>query len=279
MNGEMEREQGAVCPASDVLQQLVVDVAEQEIMPRRQRVHARRKVDGSLVTDADLAAQDSLCRKLLERWPDIPLLGEEMSCEEQGAIQAKGEYWCLDPLDGTTNFANGIPFFAISLALVRKGRSDIGVVYDPNRGECFRADRGKGAWLNDQPLVLSSDVIGLDQCVALVDFKRLPKALTWRLAGGPPYRSQRSLGAVTLEWCWLAAGRCQLYLHGAQKPWDYAAGKLIFEEAGGVSCLLDEPGGECIQPAGKSVALAAIGASNQDLLFQWQAWISAAGSD
>lgn len=271
-----------VCSAeidSGDLRQLIVEVAETEIMSRFQGVDAQEKQDGSLVTDADLAAQESIRRGLEERWPTIPLLGEEMTTSEQDAVLETGEYWCLDPVDGTTNYANGIPFFAVSLALIRGGEIVTGIVYDPVRNECFRADRGRGAFLNDQPLKLPDQKPQLEQCVAIVDFKRLPRALTMRLAESAPYRSQRSLGAVTLEWCWLAAGRGQLYLHGSQKPWDYAAGLLIFEEAGGAGCLMDALGSDCISPASQLASQAAVGAVDSCLLGQWREWLNAAEPD
>ncbi|MET0048082.1 MAG: inositol monophosphatase family protein [Sedimenticola sp.] len=258
------------------LQQLIKEVAEKEIMSRFMGVDVHQKRDGSLVTDADLASQEGIRQALKSRWPAIPLLGEEMETAEQESVLRRGEYWCLDPLDGTTNYANGIPFFAVSLALIRDGEIVVGVVYDPVRNECFRADRGAGAFLNDQPMKLPGQAQSLAECVAIVDFKRLPKELMLALAQRAPYRSQRSLGSVTLEWCWLAAGRGQLYLHGSQKPWDYAAGLLIFEEAGGAGCLMDVLGGECGTPASQLGSQAAIGAVEPGLLAQWREWLDAA---
>ena len=171
---------------SELLQPLVIEVAEREILPRFQHPNVRKKADGSLVTDADLAAQEGIRQGLKSIWPDIPLLGEEMERSEQERILAKGEYWCLDPLDGTTNFTTGIPFFAVSLALIRNGRIVSGVVYDPLRHECFRADRGLGAYLNDTPLSLIDRGRDLSECVALVDFKRLGRDLVVQLASQPP---------------------------------------------------------------------------------------------
>jgi myo-inositol-1(or 4)-monophosphatase len=266
-------------PGSDQLQPIVTEAAELEILPRFQRVNIRQKADGSLVTDADIATQERIRKSLERMWPDIPFMGEEMPFSEQQEILAQGRYWCLDPLDGTTNYANGIPFFSISLALVEHGRAVIGLVYDPVSGECYRADKGAGAWLGDQRLGMAQEHKSLAQCVALMDFKRLPGTLINQLAAGPPYRSQRSLGSVALEWCWLAAGRAQLYLHGAQKPWDYAAGQLIFEEAGGVGCLLSSlASGEPESESGQFGAKAAVAASTPELLRQWRQWLKSAGN-
>ncbi len=165
--------------------------------------------------------------------------------------------WCVDPLDGTTNYAAGVPFFSVSLALLIQGRPLLGVVYDPVRDECFTAQKGRGAWLNDKALgTRSLTPLSLERSVAAVDFKRLSAPLAVRLATQHPYGSQRNFGACSLEWCWLAAGRFHVYLHGGQKPWDYAAGCLILSEAGGRALTLE---GEDIFAAGlttRSVAAA-----------------------
>ena len=97
---------------------------------------------------------------------------------------------------------------------------------------------GQGAFLNDIPLEKKAADVSLDKCTALIDFKRLDSELAARIASTPPYSSQRSFGGVALDWCWLAAGRVHIYLHGKQNLWDYAAGLLIFNEAGGRSCTL-----------------------------------------
>jgi len=115
----------------------------------------------------------------------------------------------------------------------------LGVIYDPIRDECFSAIKGKGAWLNGQKISRSDAPETLPDCIALIDFKRLPEKLAVKLVTNPPYRSQRSFGSVALDWCWLAMGRTHIYLHGKQMLWDYAAGFLIAEESGCVSCTMD----------------------------------------
>jgi len=260
-------------PDSRQLQQLVIGIAEAEVLTRYHHASVTRKADGSLVTDADLAVQAGLAEALAARWPEIPLMGEEMTRGQQQALVERESYWCVDPLDGTTNYSAGLPYFAISLALVVAGRARLGVVYDPVRKECFRAELGGGAWLNDQPLTLPPPPQRLQDCIALVDMKRLTPELARRLAEQPPYRSQRCFGAIALEWCWLAAGRAHLNLHGGQKLWDYAAGRLIFSEAGGV--VADEP-----VTRGVRLGLAvkpAIGAVDPALLRQWLKWLQQAG--
>ncbi|MEA1890964.1 MAG: inositol monophosphatase family protein, partial [Pseudomonadota bacterium] len=221
-----------------LLRELVIDAGKQELLPRFQHTDFSYKQDGSLVTEADISVQNRLQKALNQLHPEIPLLGEEMSEQQQNAIIADGKstFWCLDPLDGTSNFASGIPFFSTSLALIENGQPVIGIIYDPIRDECFVAAKGRGASLNDAPLNATAAVHkNLQQCTAIVDFKRLSNALATRLAISAPYSSQRSFGSVALDWVWLAAGRGQVYLHGKQKLWDYAAGWLILDEAGGVS--------------------------------------------
>jgi myo-inositol-1(or 4)-monophosphatase len=175
-------------------------------------------------------------------------------------------------LDGTSNFACGFPYFGISLALLEGGEAKLGVVYDPVRAECFCAERGVGAWLDGEPLRLASDTAELRDCLALVDLKRLNVGELPRLGGDAPFRSQRNLGSVALDWCWLAAGRGQLYLHGGQKLWDYSAGRLIAAEAGVPNRLLARDGRE--PPPGVSLEpRMAVAAANAGLLQQWLAWL------
>ena len=214
-------------------------VATQEIMPRFLKVAHQRKSDGSLFTEADLAAQEALSAALKDIHPG-PMVGEEMSEEQHVERWLAGDagLWCVDPIDGTSNFVYGLPYFAISVALIQQGRSVLGVVYDPVADEVFYAERGRGAYLNGERLPIRSQIPHIRNAMANVDFKRLSPNLASALACAPPYSSQRTYGAGTLEWCYLAAGRFDLYLHGGQKLWDYAAGSLILDEAGGRMCTL-----------------------------------------
>ena len=258
-------------PFLRILEGLVRTAAEVELVPRFGVSGSSIKGDGTLVTVADTGMQARLAAGLFAYWPEFPLIGEEMSeAEQHGALHAGGSIWCLDPLDGTTNFVNGIPFFAVSLALLRDGQPILGLVYDPLRQECFTAVRGGGAWLNGEPLGAGAHMPALRRCVAVVDFKRLQPRLAGRLGVDPPYGSQRNLGACTLEWCWLAAGRIHLSLHGGQKLWDYAAGSLILQEAGGVAMTLDG------QPIGYDslASSSAVAARTADLYEAWRTWIT-----
>jgi len=224
------------------LESIITDAACAELLPRFRQIERHFKADGSVVTEADHAMQQRLMTELQRYWPTIPLLGEEMSEAEQLALMKKSQQglWVLDPLDGTSNFAAGIPCFAVSLALIINGEVQLGLIYDPIRLECFSAIAGKGGWLNGELLHAEGSELPLSKCIAQIDFKRLPAEMAASIASHPPYSSQRSFGSGALDWCWLAAGRVHLYLHGKQKLWDYSAGQLILQEAGGHSCTLED---------------------------------------
>jgi len=246
-------------------------VAQTEIMPRYLRVARQRKHDGSLFTEADIAAQSALT-SALRTISGLPVLGEEMPPEQQQDLwrQANAEgLWCIDPIDGTSNFTNGLPYFAVSVALIRGGRSVLGVVYDPAGDEMFWAEKGAGAYLNGVRLPIKEFTPTLRHAMAAIDFKRLDSELARQLVYAPPFSSQRNFGASALDWCYVAAGRFDLYLHGGQKLWDYAAGALILEEAGGEMCTLRSDAfwdGDLWQ---RSV----IAALDHDLFVAWKTWI------
>lgn len=253
------------------LASLVRLIADRELPPRAGSGAATRKPDGSLLTEADLVMQDALAEALSRRWPGIPVLGEEMDeASQQRTLQHQDTgMWCVDPIDGTSNFAAGVPYYAVSVALLRDNTTEAGVVYDPSRQECFAAARGQGVWLNERRLQRRQPCGPLARGLGLVDLKRLPRELAGRLATQPPYKSQRSFGAVALDWCWLAAGRCQVYLHGQQKLWDYAAGHLVLQEAGGHAVTLEgEP--VFISTLAPRSAAAAL---DLEIFRQWTDWL------
>ena len=258
-------------PDLDTLVEVVKSTAARELLPRFTRIHQQLKADGSIVTEADHAMQQALQSALQSRWPHIAFLGEEMTAAQQEQILRESQrgVWIVDPLDGTSNFSVGIPCFAVSIAFIIEGKIELGLVYDPVRDECFAAQRGHGARLNATVLDLTSlrDVDTLT--IGLVDFKRLPPELANKLVRHPPYKSQRSFGSVALDWCWLAAGRGDVYVHGKQKLWDYAAGHVILSEAGGVAATLQ---GEPVYD-GTLVPRSAVLAINQTLFEKWQRYL------
>ena len=254
-----------------VLKQIIITAARDELLPSFADVQHNFKADGSFVTEADLAVQARITHELKKYYPDTALLGEEMTPAEQSELlNSSDSLWCLDPLDGTSNFAVGTPYYAISLALIERGVVTLGIVYDPNRDECFVAIRGQGAFLNDESLSVKTITLPLSQCTALIDFKRLPTRLAMDLVCLRPYASQRSYGSVALDWCWMAASRFHVYLHGASNLWDYSAGQLIFSEAGGLSSTLE--GDEIyINELSKR---SSVGALDQATFDQWYTWLN-----
>lgn len=217
----------------------VKTIANEELTGRFANVTRILKQDGSFLTEADLAVQTRVQVLLQERYPEITFLGEEMSVkQQQTALENPQGVWILDPLDGTSNFSAGIPYYAVSLAYIKQGTIEWGMVYDPERDECFSATHGAGAKLNGVALLKQDAEVEISNSTAVIDFKRLDNELAVRIASQPPYSSQRSFGGVALDWCWLAVGRFHLYLHGKQNIWDYAAGHLVFNEVGGQACTL-----------------------------------------
>ena len=226
-----------------------------------------RKGDQSLVTALDHASQSAIGRLLAAHFPGEAMLGEEMpAARQQALLETPGRaLWCVDPLDGTGNYAAGIPFYAVSAARIEAGRVTHGVVYDPVRRELFTAGAGQGARLDGKPLARTRLPGQLEDAMANVDFKRLDAGLATRLVTTQPWRSQRNFGACALEWAWLAAGRLHVYLHGGMKLWDHAAGSLILSEAGGASrTLAGEP---VFTP--RLAARSVVAAATPGLLAQW----------
>lgn len=261
------------------IEQLVRQVADEEIVPRfaSGRFGKHIKLDGSVLTEVDKNVQDRIESGLKSLWPDIAFLGEEMSAEQQQQTMSNSAVWCLDPLDGTSNFASGIPFFAVSLALIENQESMLGLIYDPIRKECFTAVKGEGCWLNGVELTdvkKEESAPDLKQMIAVVDLKRLLSSKYRKLLSAicdrHPYRSQRNFGSCAVEWCWLAAGRFQIYIHGGQKLWDYAAGILILREAGGNVSTIE---GEVIHPQNLEPQSVVAGCDEPSCQ-TWYKWIS-----
>lgn len=252
------------------LKKIIENAAREELLSRYTQISSQLKADGSVVTEADLAMQNRLESELLKAYPDSVLLSEEMTAEEQQtALNSETPVWCLDPLDGTSNYAAGIPYFAVSLSLITMGKVTMGIVYDPIRDEFFTATEDEPALLNNKALKTNQDITDLDKAIGIIDFKRLKSNLSIRLVQEQPFASQRNFGASALDWCWLAANRGHIYLHGKQNIWDYSAGHFIFEKADGVACTLDGDGIFVNKLEGRSV----VAAVNQTLQSNWKDWI------
>jgi len=258
----------------NTLKNIVTSAAQEELLPRFTKVERGVKMDGSIITEADLACQQRIAEQLQHYWPETVFLGEEMTATAQSKLLKSNQpLWCLDPLDGTSNFANGIPYYSVSLALIQDGRVSLGMVYDPSRDECFAANHQQGATLNGKPLPRTDNRLSLEQATAIIDFKRIDPELSSRIVRKQPYASQRSFGSVALDWCWLAMGRGHVYLHGRSNIWDYAAGNFIFNLAGGHSCTLE---GETIF-VNALTPRSSIGATSATLFAEWKHWLESKG--
>ncbi len=248
------------------IKKIIISASKDILLPSFNEVSKRYKADGSIVTEADLAMQQALIDTLRQRYPSIGFLGEEMTPEQQqGLLDSEQPLWCVDPIDGTSNYSAGLPYFCVSLALIVNKSIVLGIIYDPIRDECFSARQGCGAYLNDQLLTAQSTHLNLEQSIALIDFKRLPNDMAAKLVTDKPYSSQRSLGSIALELCWLAAGRSHVYLHAKQQLWDYAAAYVILNEVNAHASTLS---GQDIFD-GSLQSKSTVAASNKALYTQW----------
>jgi myo-inositol-1(or 4)-monophosphatase len=189
-----------------------------------------------LVTEADLECE-RMCRTMIaERFPDHDVFAEELGFGPSERSAARWR-WVFDPIDGTTNYAHGLPIFCASLGLEIDGRVDVAAIYDPTRRELFTAERGKGAFMNGNALVVSETSTLLDALMVTgfpYDVHQRGDDLL-ELFGVFLRRAQavRRLGSAALDLCYVAAGRFEAFWEEHLKPWDVAAGALIVEEAGG----------------------------------------------
>ncbi len=210
------------------------------------------------VTETDLLAEKTIIGIITESFPDHAILAEETRSD----TKSQGWMWVLDPLDGTRNFANGIPMFCTNIALVHNGVPQLGVTYDPVHGELFLGIRGGGATLNDEPLHVSEkrlaqSVIGVD--LGYSD-ERAAASLNLLATLRPVTQTFRVLGSAALSLAYVAAGRHELYLHNYLFPWDFAVGQLLIEEAGGVT---SDRIGEALTLEANSILAGAIGAHGE----------------
>jgi len=187
-----------------------------------------------IVTEADFAAQAKAIEVIRSRYPDHDVLAEESGQTPGGA----SEYcWIVDPLDGTTNYSRGYPCFSVSIALSHRQEVMLGVVYDPLRDQLFRAQRGQGAYLNDNRIHVSGVEKLIDALVGL-DWARkqdLRSQMAQVVAEvAPGVGSLRNSGSAALGLCSVAAGWTDAYFNLSLKPWDVAAASVIIQEAGGI---------------------------------------------
>lgn len=201
----------------------------------RSELGTESKGSNDYVTQIDKEAEKAIIHKIQQSFPDHSFLGEE-----GGEIEGKDSdfQWIIDPLDGTTNFVKGIPHFAVSIALLYKGRLDQAVVFDPIRGELFTASRGKGAQLNGYRIRASKPKDLAETVLATgLPFKDKARFGEFALSLNKIFHECgdiRRAGSAALDMAYVAAGRHDGYWERGIKPWDIAAGELLVREAGGL---------------------------------------------
>lgn len=187
----------------------------------------------NLVTEADHAAEKSIIKVIKEHYPQHSILSEE--CGDDGT---SNEYrWIIDPIDGTINFANGIPICCVSIGVEHNGKMVLGAVYNPNMDEFFVAEKGLGAKLNGKKIQVSNKTDVLRSCLVTgfpytyLDEPKGPlQVFEILIRQGIPVRR---LGSAAIDLCWVAAGRFDGFYEHKLQAWDSAAGFLMVEEAGG----------------------------------------------
>lgn len=218
-----------------------------------EQLQVSNKGPADFVSTADLRTEAMLRAELTKARPEFGFL-----LEEKGAIAGKDDRhrWIVDPLDGTTNFLHGIPYFAISIALERDGQIVAGVVYEPVRDEMFWAEKGIGAYLNDRRIRVSARR-KLDEAVIATGIPHIGRADPAAYLPGleaimRATAGVRRFGAASLDLAYVAAGRCDGFWEFGLAPWDMAAGLLLVREAGGY--VSEVEGGEKMLKTGSILA-------------------------
>jgi myo-inositol-1(or 4)-monophosphatase len=211
-----------------------------EKVTSKNQIYYKGAID--LVTEADKMSEELILAEISRQYPDHGILSEESAVKNEQATLR----WIIDPLDGTTNYAHGFPFFCVSIALEKEGSVELGVIYDPTREDLFFAERSGGAYLNGKKLHVSS-VSDLSRSLLATGFPydiRVSKDNNLNYFHSMATKAQaiRRAGAAALDLAYLAAGRFDGFWELRLKPWDTAAGCLMVTEAGGV--ISDLAGGK-----------------------------------
>lgn len=208
-------------------------------------LHVEKKGAIDLVTQVDREVERMFRALVAERFPDHAVLAEEF--EAGGDRQNKAEYcWVFDPVDGTTNYAHGLPIFCCACSLERDRQPIVAAIYDPSRRELFTAERGAGAWLNGAPMRVSSAGTLIDSllCTGFPYTVHTEGDYLLGLFGDflGRARAVRRLGSAAIDLAYVAAGRFDGFWEVRLNPWDVSAGALLIQEAGGqVSNLAGGP--------------------------------------
>jgi myo-inositol-1(or 4)-monophosphatase len=208
-------------------------------------LHIEKKGEIDLVTQVDRDVETMFRALVAERFPDHQVLAEEFAA--RGDRHREAEYtWVFDPVDGTTNYAHGLPIFCCAASLERRGQPIVAAIYDPSRKELFTAEKGGGAWLNGAPMRVSSADALIDSLLC-TGFPYSVQTEGEYLVGLfsdflKTARAVRRLGSAAIDLAYVAAGRFDGFWEVRLNPWDISAGALLIEEAGGrVSTLAGGP--------------------------------------
>ncbi|WP_075320963.1 inositol-1-monophosphatase [Histophilus somni] len=205
---------------------------------RRDEIQTMQKGRNDFVTNIDKASEVAIIEVVRKSYPEHTIITEESGAHEG---QNNDIQWVIDPLDGTANFVKGLPHFAVSIAVRVKGRTEIGVVYDPIRNELFTAVRGEGAKINELRLRVDSSKRDLQGAILATGFPfKKPSLMPTQFAMMSNLAENvadfRRAGSAALDLCYVAANRVDGYFEMGVKPWDITAGDLILREAGGLVC-------------------------------------------
>jgi myo-inositol-1(or 4)-monophosphatase len=238
VTADLSRRSAAAAKADPLLLttaiEAVVRAGDVQLAHVGRAIHVDKKGAIDLVTDVDLEIERMFRALIAERFPSHQVLAEELG---GSATVPRGPCWIFDPIDGTTNFAHGLPIFCASLALEIDGVAEVAAIYDPTREELFTAERGGGAFLNGMPIRVSAAETLID-AMLVTGFpydvhQRVAEivGLFGKFVGRA--RAVRRLGSAALDLCYVAAGRLDGFWESDLKAWDIAGGSLIVAEAGG----------------------------------------------
>lgn len=190
------------------------------------------KGKGNIVTEVDKLSEEIILGLIRKEFPDHNILAEESA-----AIEGDSQYtWVVDPIDGTMNYSTGIPWFSISIGLLKGSEPVVGMIYAPLRGELFWAEKGQGAYVNDQRIHVSERT-DLSRCTIGMDLgyddQRALRSLDIARIFRPQVQAIRMMGSAALGLAYAAAGRFDLYNHCLIYPWDIAGALCLVPEAGG----------------------------------------------
>ena len=229
-------------------------------------VKINKKGPIDLVTQVDVEIEKMCRERLANHFPAHVVLAEELPNSSPATDGSASHVWIFDPIDGTVNYAHGMPIFCSSLALEIDGEVVVGAVHDPSRQELFVAERGSGARLNGSPICVSKIPRVQDAMLCTgfpYDLHETVDELV-RVFGGFVKRAQaiRRLGSAAIDLCYVASGRLDGFWEQRLKPWDTAAATLIVEEAGG---MVTDMRGDTFSPTRDSV-LASNGSLHEEML-------------